>query len=151
MNLGKAGVEKRADEITHRLGPEPIGQGRRPHDVAKQHRDLFHFAGKRSPEPSGGFGYEWPARGVLLQIRPAERRAALAAKPVFGRIARAARRTRDTQRRATLSAELHPGEIVGATPRAPHAEPPPSAGDWRLRFSPYSSPGRMVNILRMRA
>src|ERR1700730_12680192 len=98
MNLGKARRQKRAAEVAHRLAPEPFGEGSRTDDVAEQHRDLFHFAGKRSPEPSSGVGYEWPARGGLLPTPPAERRAALAAKPVFGRVARAARRGRGPPR-----------------------------------------------------
>ena len=90
IHLGKAGGQKRADEIAHRLGPEPFGEGSRADDVAEQHRDLFHFAGKRSPEPSGSFGYEWLARSGFLQSRLVERCATLAAKPVLGRVARAA-------------------------------------------------------------
>jgi hypothetical protein len=58
IHLGEAGGQKRADEVAHRLGPEPFGEGRRTDDVAKQHRDLFHFARKRSPGRCGGFGYK---------------------------------------------------------------------------------------------
>ncbi len=135
MHLGEAGGQKRADKVAHRLGPEPLGEGSRTDDVAKQHRYLFHFGGKRCPGRCGRFGYEWPARNPFLQTRLVQRLAAVAAKPMFGRIARAARRTRDPQGRATLSAKFHPGEIVGAAPRAPHAEPPRGAGNRRLRFS----------------
>jgi hypothetical protein len=91
MHLGKAGGQKRADEVAHCLGPEPLGERSRTDDVAKQHRDLFQFAGKRNPGRCGGFGYEWPPRNSFLQTRPVQRPAAPAAQPVFGGIARAAR------------------------------------------------------------
>ena len=151
VHLGKARGQKRAYKVAHRLGPEPLGERSRTDDVAKQHCDLFHFAGKRNPGRCGGFGYELPARNGFLQTRPVQRHAALAAKPVFGRIARAARRTRDAQRRTTVSAELHPGEIVGAAPRAPHAA---STGRRKPEieiFQPSPLPIVAVKIWRVRA
>ena len=48
MHLGEARLQKCADEIAHRLGPEALGQRCRVHDVAEQHADLLHFAGKRA-------------------------------------------------------------------------------------------------------
>ena len=44
IHLGKARRQKRADEIAHRFGSQLFAQSRRADNVAKQHRDLFHFA-----------------------------------------------------------------------------------------------------------
>jgi hypothetical protein len=55
---------------------------------------LFHFAWEHAPSirgsRRGGFGYNGLGRGTILQTRPVERRAAVAAKPVFGPVAGAA-------------------------------------------------------------
>src|SRR5260370_13845119 len=81
----------------------------------------------------GGFGYVGLGGGAILQPGSAEQRAALAAKSMLGGIAGSARRTRVAQRSTALSAEPHTGRVVGATPRAPHTEPPRSAGNRMLR------------------
>src|SRR5208282_1728492 len=47
VHLGKTGFEKRADEIAHRLGPEPFSQRNGVYDVAEEHAHLLHFAGER--------------------------------------------------------------------------------------------------------
>jgi hypothetical protein len=94
VHLGKASSQKRADQVAHRLGSQPFRQRGGTHNVAKQHADLFHFAWEHAPSirgsRRGGFGYNGLGRGTILQTRPVERRAAVAAKPVFGRVAGAA-------------------------------------------------------------
>ncbi len=94
VHLGKAGRQKRAHEIAHRLGSETLGQRRRPYDVAKQDGDLLQFAGETAPGVSSSgnarFGKIGPRRS---QIRPpglVERCSALAAEFVFRWVASAA-------------------------------------------------------------
>ena len=130
-HLGDRDFEKSGDEIAHRLGSEPFGQGGRADDVAEQYADLLHFAGmcgrgsqarrqqRRFGETRRAVSVEWCG--------------ATAAKPVFRRVCRAARWARGTQRRRALSAEPHAGGILGVTPRASHAGPPRCSGMLRRR------------------
>ena len=94
MHLGKAFLKERADEVAHRLGPEALGHRGGADDVAEQHRDLLHFAGQIAPSVRGsgdaGPGTVSFGRNGILQPRPVERRPALAAEFVLGRVAGAA-------------------------------------------------------------
>ena len=94
IHLGKASGQKRADQVAHRLGSQPFGQRGGTHDVAKQHADLFHFAREHTPSARdscrGRFGNNGLGRSIILQTRPVERRAAVAAEFVFGRVSGAA-------------------------------------------------------------
>ena len=59
MHLGKARLQKRSDEIAHRLGPEAFGERCGADDVAAQNRHLPHLAGtdiSRHPN-RGGAGF----------------------------------------------------------------------------------------------
>jgi len=73
MHFGQAHLEKRGDEVAHRLSAEARGHRRGADNVAEQHADLLHFAGERRPRGRHEAGrFEW--------------RPALAAEPVFRRV-----------------------------------------------------------------
>jgi hypothetical protein len=132
MHLGKTGGQKRADEITHRLSPKLFGERGGPDDVAKQDRNLLYLAGQRSPAARGSRSRSGDKRFpgcAILQTRRAERGAALAAKPIFGRVAKTTGRACPKQWRAARSAKFHAAGIVGATPKAPHAGSPRNTGN----------------------
>jgi hypothetical protein len=94
MHLGEARLQKRADEVTHRLGSEALGQRRRVHDVAEQHADLLHLAGQQTCRACDRRRLRPRCvelgRPGNLQCAPVKQCSALAAEPVFSRIGRAA-------------------------------------------------------------
>ena len=144
-HLGDRDFEKAVDEIAHRLGAEPLGQGGRADDVAEQYADLLHLADMR------GRGSQARRRqrrfGETRRAVSVERRGTAAAKPVFRRIGGAAGRARGTQRRRALSAEPHAGGILGVTPRASHAGPPRCDGILRRRrFKHSGCPPRLASF-----
>src|SRR5947209_6755169 len=101
------------DEVAHPLVSEPLGEGGRVDDVAKEHGNLLDFAGKRAHR-SLRLGFRRIGRGGrLLKTRRIEGGAALPTEFMSGRVGSAARRTYRTKWRAALPAELHAGRVVG--------------------------------------
>ena len=85
-HLGQARSEESVDQVAHPLRSEAFGEGGRVDDVAKENGNLLHFAGK-GVHPPGGLDFR---RGRLCETRRCERRPALPAEFVFGRVGCAA-------------------------------------------------------------
>ena len=145
LYLGDRDFEKAVDEIAHRLGAEPLGQGRRADDVAEQYADLLHFADMRGRRTETRCQHR--RFGETRRTVGVEWCGATAAEPVFRGIGGAAGWARRSQRRRALSAEPHAGGILGVTPRASHAGPPRCDGMLRRRrFKHSGCPPRLASF-----
>ena len=95
VDLGQGELEEAAEQLVHSLGAEVLGQGRRAHDVAEQHRDLLalplRFVGGRRPSLGrergsavGAEGLGGVGRLATPRTPPAERGSAVGAETRVG-------------------------------------------------------------------
>jgi hypothetical protein len=56
VHLGEAGGQKRADEVAHRLGPEPFGEGVDPTRSQNSTVTCSISPGSAIPSPAAGLG-----------------------------------------------------------------------------------------------
>ena len=91
VHLRQARLEKGMNEVAHPLVSEPLGEGGRVDDVAKEHGHLFDFAGERAHGPWGlRLRHIGRRGGRLLATLRVDGGAALPTEFVSGRVGSAA-------------------------------------------------------------
>ena len=129
LHFGERGIDKPANQVVHRLGPEALGKGGRPHEVAKQHADPLQL-----PRRDLGFAVgHW-----------VERRRTAAAEIISGRVFCIAAPAENWQRHTALAAEPHASGVFGVALRARHAVPP--QGSRRLRSEHRADKASFLDI-----